>query len=84
MEIGFTFGMNISKNTCSREFEKMFFLLKHRSLLKQQATPPPFLFLSLLSMLYPLIFISRSLTVMSSFDSVIPKMTKCYHLKKSI
>ena len=47
-------------------------VLKHKSFLIQQATPPPFLFLSHWRISYPGRLTSRSGTVSSSFDSVIP------------
>ena len=43
------------KKTRSIEFEKIFLLSKQRSALSSQATPPPFLSLSLLGILQPFI-----------------------------
>ena len=70
--IGFDFGKTMSKIVFSISLQFRGLVLKHKSFLIQQATPPPFLFLSHRRISYPGRLTSISGTVRSSFDSVIP------------
>ena len=71
-KIGFDLGRSMSKNMFSYWWEKFSLILKEMLFLMQHATPPPFLFLSHLSKLYPFISISSSRIVSSSLVSESP------------
>ena len=70
--IGFDFGKSISKIIFSISLQFRALVLKHKSCFIYQATPSPFLLLSHQKISYPGKLTSRSGTVWSSFDSVIP------------
>ena len=72
MAIAFDFGKSMSKIIFSISLQFRGLVLKHKSSLIKQTTPPPFLFLSHRRISYPGRSTSRSGTAWSSFDSVIP------------
>ena len=70
--IGFDLGKRMSNTRFSISFQCRVLVLKQRSFLMSQGTPPPFLCLSHRGISYPGKFASESGTVWSNFDSVIP------------
>ena len=70
--IGFDFGKSMSKIIFSISLQFRALVLKHKSFLILQATPPPFLFLSHWRISYPGRLTSRPGTEWQSFASVIP------------
>ena len=70
----FNLSKRMSKTRFSIYLQCRVLMLKHRSFLILQVTPPPFLFLSHRIILYPGTFTYELVAAGSSFDSVIPIM----------